>query len=91
MCKCEFCTTYDKYKWAKASECKCSCHTDNTPAGHDSLCCEFPNAFVKDNPYTDLKPSSYYKEILDRMEDEEEIEVDKMLNDPEWRKEAGLD
>lgn len=90
MCTCDFCTTYDKYMWAKVSECKCGCHTSDGPSGHDSLCCEFPNVFIKDNPYTDLKPASYYREILDKMEEEEYRFMDELLNDPEFRKEIGL-
>ena len=93
MCKCEFCTTYDKYKWAVIMECGCGCHTDDGITAHDGLCCAIPNGLKKNNPYTDLQPASYYREILDKIENEKEDdeERERLFNDPEWRKEAGLD
>ena len=63
---CNFCTTYNLYRWAIIMECKCSCHDSTDITGHDSLCCEFPNGKRKDNPYNDLKPARHYKKILDK-------------------------
>jgi hypothetical protein len=54
-------------------ECKCGCHTSNDIVGHDSLCCPYPNGKKKDNPYTDLKPASYYNEILNKMYEEDSL------------------
>jgi hypothetical protein len=47
-------------------ECKCVCHDDQHPSGHDGLCCQFPNGKRKDSPYNNLKPASEYKKILDK-------------------------
>ena len=63
-CQCEFCTNYDKYRWATIMECKCGCHESDKPIGHDGLCCEFPNGRKSENPYSDLKKASVYKEII---------------------------
>lgn len=68
MCNCNFCKTYDKYKWAVVSECKCSCHTDDGMSGHESLCCEFPNGLIKNNPYKKLVSAKYYGKKLYNME-----------------------
>ena len=65
-CSCTFCKNYRRYKWAKIKECPCSCHTDSEPAGHDSLCCEFPNGRKKDIPYKHLNSAKYYKKIIDK-------------------------
>ena len=62
-CNCDFCKTYDKYKWAMIMECKCGCHNDNGINGHDSLCCEFPNGKKKNNPYNELKNAKDYKNL----------------------------
>jgi len=51
-------------------ECKCGCHNSDEPTGHDGLCCEFPNGRRRENPYTDLKEAKYYKEILDKWDEE---------------------
>ncbi len=69
-CDCKFCKTYDKYRWATIMECPCNCHEESDIVGHDGLCCPFPNGKKKDNPYEDLMPASYYKEILDKMYEE---------------------
>ncbi len=64
-CNCNFCRTYNRYRWAVVMECKCGCHDSGVPlTGHESLCCEFPNGKKSDNPYPDLKPAKVYKEIL---------------------------
>ena len=68
MCECTFCKAYEKYKWAVVIECKCACHDGDGIIGHDSLCCEFPNALRKNNPHDDLKPSKYYKDIITEWE-----------------------
>jgi len=73
MCDCEFCKTHDRFRWATIMECKCGCHTSNDIVGHDSLCCPYPNGKKKDNPYTDLKPASYYNEILNKMYEEDSL------------------
>lgn len=75
MCECDFCKTYDQYRWATIMECKCVCHDTDNPIGHDSLCCEFPNGLRKDNPYTELKSAEYYKSILNEFyrQDEENL------------------
>lgn len=70
MCNCEFCQTYNKYKWAIVMECKCQCHKADGITGHDNLCCEFPNALLINNPHDDLKHSGYYLDILKRFERE---------------------
>ena len=49
-CKCILCTTYDNFRCATISECKCLCHSRDVVTGHDNLCCEFPNGLKKDNP-----------------------------------------
>jgi len=67
-CKCTHCTNYDLYRWATIMECGCGCHDDEHPAGHDSLCCPFPNGKKKDNSYNELKPAIEYKKILDEWE-----------------------
>lgn len=67
-CKCLFCKTYKRYKWAVIKECKCTCHTSDGMTGHDSLCCEFPNGLVTDIPYKRLRPLKYYKDIIDKWE-----------------------
>lgn len=64
-CGCEFCRTYEKYQWAVVMECKCVCHNLDGMAGHDSLCCEFPNGLRKNNPHTDLLSAKEYKTIFD--------------------------
>lgn len=69
-CKCVHCTNHDLYRWATIMECKCICHDDPHPLGHDGLCCSYPNGKRKDNPYSDLKPASEYKKILDEWERE---------------------
>jgi hypothetical protein len=69
-CKCEFCTTYEFYKWAVIMECGCGCHNGDGMTGHDGLCCEFPNGLKKNNPHKELKPLKYYKDILDKWERE---------------------
>ena len=66
----------------------------NDITGHDSLCCEFPNGKVKDNPYKELEPARYYKEILNlfrkidnlpierqNMEDKECAELSKKISE----------
>lgn len=60
-CKCNFCKTYNKYKWAVVMDCGCGCHTSDGLTGHDGLCCEVPNALKSNNPHKDLKPLDYYK------------------------------
>jgi hypothetical protein len=74
-CNCEFCRAYAKYIWAVIMECKCGCHYDDIPSGHDSLCCEFPNGRRKDNPYSDLLPASEYKAVLDKWKKEANEEI----------------
>ena len=71
-CKCDFCETYDQYRWAVITECKCGCHTMEGIIGHDGLCCEFPNGKEKDSPYVSLFPSMAYKQELYDMEREEQ-------------------
>jgi len=58
-CNCAHCRNHHKYKWAKIMECGCGCHEKGF-VSHDGLCCEIPNVLKSNNPYTDLKPSSYY-------------------------------
>jgi len=70
MCNCTFCRNYHKYRWAKIIECKCGCHTDSQPLGHDSLCCEFPNGKRKDNPYKKLLPAEVYNKRINQWETE---------------------
>lgn len=64
-CDCDFCKTYDKYKWATISECGCACHTSSTGlVGHEGLCCEYPNGKKEYNPYSNLLPATeYYIEL----------------------------
>lgn len=66
-CKCKFCTTYDKYKWAVIMECGCNCHDSKDIDGHDGLCCEFPNGKRANNPYSDLLPAAEYKKVMDEI------------------------
>jgi hypothetical protein len=54
-------------------ECPCHCHISDGIDGHDSLCCEFPNGKRKDNPYKELKTSSYYLGILNDFEKETQL------------------
>lgn len=53
MCSCYVCKQIDKTRWETIEKCPCSCHDMDYPAGHDSLCCAYPNGKRKDNP---LKP-----------------------------------
>ncbi len=69
-CNCEFCTNYRRYKWAIIKECPCGCHTSDDITGHDGLCCEFPNGKQKDIPYEHLESSSFYKKIINSIENE---------------------
>jgi len=69
MCECDFCQTYDRYKWAVVMECCCGCHDDGL-IEHDTLCCGIPNALRRNNPYNDLQSSEYYKTILKQIKDE---------------------
>jgi len=64
-CTCEFCITYDKFRWATIMECKCCCHNDEEILGHDELCCPFPNGKKKNNPHVNLKPALEYRKLLD--------------------------
>lgn len=66
-CNCDFCKAYAKYKWAKVMECGCACHDGDGITGHDGLCCEFPNALRKNNPYINLEPSEHYKQTIDKI------------------------
>lgn len=50
-CECSLCKAYDTRRWETIESCQCACHTSDKIAGHDSLCCEFPNGKKKDNPY----------------------------------------
>jgi len=59
-CTCKLCTISDKLRWATISECKCHCHTVDTPTGHSSLCCAYPNGLKKDNPYNKLDSADSY-------------------------------
>lgn len=68
MCKCTFCKTYKKYKWAVVMECKCGCHDGDGMTGHDGLCCEFPNGLRKNNPYKKLKSAEHYRNIIQEWE-----------------------
>ena len=67
MCKCIFCETYNKYKWAVVMECGCSCHDDDGMSGHDSLCCEYPNGLKRNNPHEELMSVEYYRDELRRI------------------------
>ena len=67
VCKCAFCKTYKKYKWAVVMECKCCCHDGDGMTGHDSLCCEFPNGLRKNNPYKNLKSAEYYRNMMQEL------------------------
>lgn len=72
-CNCEFCKTHDLYRWAKIIECGCFCHDTDSIIGHDGLCCPYPNGKKSDNPHTNLKPSGYYKKILENLDPEHTI------------------
>jgi len=63
------------YRWAIIMECKCACHDTPHPAGHDGLCCPFPNGKRNDNPYRELKPASEYKKILDEWQRETNLVI----------------
>jgi len=69
-CKCQFCQTYEKYKWAVVMECKCGCHTGDGMTGHDGLCCEFPNGLKKNNPHKDLLSVAEYNIIFKGIDDD---------------------
>jgi len=69
-CNCTHCVNYELYKWAVVMECKCGCHTGDGMTGHDGLCCSLPNGLKKNNPHKNLKEAKYYKEILDKWENE---------------------
>ena len=71
-CTCSFCKTYAKYKWAVVLNCGCGCHTSDGMAGHDNLCCEFPNGLFKNSPYKaeELNLTELRNE-LNKMQDEE--------------------
>lgn len=86
-CNCEICRTYRRYKWAVIKECPCSCHDNDDPSGHDSLCCEFPNGRKKDVPFKRLRNSSYYRKILNKIEQETEAEF--LNEDKNPRREEG--
>ena len=66
MCKCLFCETYNKYKWAVVMECGCSCHDGDGMSGHDGLCCEFPNGLKRNNPHHVLETREFYDKILNK-------------------------
>jgi hypothetical protein len=68
MCSCNFCKSYMKYKWAVVMECTCECHDKDGITGHGRLCCEFPNALRKNNPYKKLKPAAYYTRLIEKWE-----------------------
>lgn len=51
MCECDVCKQIDKKRWETIEKCPCYCHDVEHPAGHDSLCCAYPNGKRKDNPH----------------------------------------
>lgn len=49
-CGCEECLKYYYQIIKVVKKCKCVCHDDLFPSGHDGLCCEFPNTYRKGLP-----------------------------------------
>ena len=70
-CHCKICKIIDKHRWATIMECGCVCHIDEGIAGHESLCCEYPNGKKKDNPYKNLRPAIEYRNQLLKIEEKE--------------------
>jgi len=65
-CTCKLCKVHDKLRWATIAECKCACHDDERPSGHDSLCCAYPNGVRTNTPYGELNSAQYYKDISNK-------------------------
>jgi hypothetical protein len=74
-CSCKFCATYDLYRWATISQCRCACHGTDSPSGHDGLCCEFPNGYKGDSPYDQLRDVKDYRTVLDLLNEEAERDM----------------